>query len=653
MGKVFMNVKILGGGLAFIAAGLLAACSCFCSSSDSDLHLARIQNGDFMLSLGKSGEISLWDRRGGGLYRQLAPASCTVKNVSSDGASISYDIYFSGFEIRANLKFAGDSEFELTLSGSGDMPKSIDYPAAWKMGKGDVGLYPIGTGYAFPVDMENIPLPERQSCVRGVGWSMGMYAFKRGDFYLLSAVEQGVDAEILNFKSEGLCHTAVRWIPEKGKFGYDRKVRFITGRTLPETMSAYREYRKSMGYVKTLAEKARELPHLERMKGAADFWIWDDNMTNRLYGRPEIPNRPKRDVREIAGEMLKLGIDRVLWNYVEPETPEDCRYLEGLGFIVGKYDIYRDVLPADIAHKIIKCRVERSVNTKYWPDIVNIDENGERRKAWKVHGTDGKMYWQNSVCEIAAYELTKINVPAELEKIPYNSRFIDVQAATQVRECYNPKHPATRRVGADYIRRQQDYLSSLGLINGVECGHEIYAAHYHYAEGLLSPSKFRIPDSGRKMTHVHTRSNMPAATEKFMLNPEFRVPLWELVYHDCVINYWYWGDSNCCCPELMYKFDNFNALYGYPPIYSLDVTHWNELKDKIAASYKRASAVAREVAFERMTNFEYLTADKKVQRTTFANGVSVTANFSDKEYDAGGGKKIAPWSYSMDGGGEL
>ena len=48
MGKVFMNVKILGGGLAFIAAGLLAACSCFCSSSDSDLHLARIQNGDFM-----------------------------------------------------------------------------------------------------------------------------------------------------------------------------------------------------------------------------------------------------------------------------------------------------------------------------------------------------------------------------------------------------------------------------------------------------------------------------------------------------------------------------------------------------------------------------------------------------------------------------
>ena len=77
MGKVFMNVKILGGGLAFIAAGLLAACSCFCSSSDSDLHLARIQNGDFMLSLGKSGEISLWDRRGGGLYRQLAPASCT------------------------------------------------------------------------------------------------------------------------------------------------------------------------------------------------------------------------------------------------------------------------------------------------------------------------------------------------------------------------------------------------------------------------------------------------------------------------------------------------------------------------------------------------------------------------------------------------
>ncbi len=646
-----MKTNTITSFVLFAISCVLFACS-HTAESEFDLNggLASIQNKDLMLSLGKSGEITLEDRKGGGKYVQLSRPSFRVENVSTGDGAISYDILQGAAKMRANLKFVGDSEFELTLSGTGDMPKSIDYPGAWKMQKGDIGFYPIGTGYAFPVDMKDVPFQKRQSCVAGVGWSMGMYAFKRGDFYLLSAVEQGVDAEILNFKSGGLNHTAVRWIPEKGKFGYDRKMRFIVGRTLIETMGAYREYRKSMGYVKTLAEKAKQLPHLERMKGAADFWIWDDNMTNRLYGRPEIPNRPKRDVRAVAQEMLRLGIDRVLWNYVEPETPEDCRYLKSLGFIVGKYDIYRDVLPADIAHKIIKCRVERSVNTKYWPDIVNIDENGEPRKAWKVHGTDGKMYWQHSVCEIAAYELTKLNVPPELKKIPYNSRFIDVQAATLVRECYNPKHPATRRVGADYIRRQQDYLTSLGLINGVECGNEIYAAHYHYAEGLLSPTKFRIPGSGRKMTHVHTRSEMPEATEKFMLNPEFRVPLWELVYHDCVINYWYWGDSNCCCPELMYKFDNFNALYGYPPIYSLDMTHWNLLKNQIAASYKRSAAVARKVAFERMTNFEYLTSDKKVQRTTFSNGVTVTANFSERDYTTESGKKIAPWSYSMEGG---
>ncbi len=633
-----------------LASLISAACSHLSGGGNFGVEdeLARIQNENFILALSSSKGIVLIDRSDGSKYCQL-PAQFDIKNVSVSGGEIFYEICSRGASMRANLKFAGDSEFELALSGDGDMPAPVAYPSAWKMQKGDIGFYPIGTGYAFPVDMQDIPLPKKQSCVGGVGWSMGMFAFKRGNFYLLSAVEQGVDAEILNFKNAGLAHTAVNWISEKGKFGYPRKMRFIAGKTLAEIMGAYREYRKSMGYVKTLSEKARELPHLEQMKGAADFWIWEDNMTNRLYGRPEIPNRPARNVRAIADEMQKLGIDRVLWNYIEPETPEDCRYLKSLGFIVGKYDIYRDVLPADIAHKIIKCRVERSVNTKYWPDIVNIDENGERRKAWKVHGKDGKMYWQNSVCEIAAYELTKINVPAELKNIPYNSRFIDVQAATQVRECYSPKHPATRRVGAEYIRKQQDYLTSLGLINGVECGHEIYVAHYHYAEGLLSPAKFRVPDSGRKMTHVHLRSDMPAQTEKFMLNPQFRVPLWELVYHDCAVNYWYWGDSNCCCPELMYKFDNFNALYGYPPIYSLDVTHWNSLKNEIAASYKRASAVARKVAFERMTDFEYLTDDKKVQRTTFSNGISVIANFSDAEYRAENGKIIAPWSYAMEG----
>jgi hypothetical protein len=50
-----------------------------------------------------------------------------------------------------------------------------------------------------------------------------------------------------------------------------------------------------------------------------------------------------------------------------------------------------------------------------------------------------------------------------------------------------------------------------------------------------------------------------------------------------------------------------------------------------------------------MTDFSYLTPDKKVQRTSFANGVVVIANFSEKPYACAGGRVIAPFDYAIEG----
>jgi hypothetical protein len=64
----------------------------------------------------------------------------------------------------------------------------------------------------------------------------------------------------------------------------------------------------------------------------------------------------------------------------------------------------------------------------------------------------------------------------------------------------------------------------------------------HHFEGMLSLGPYRVPGAGRWMSEIWTE--VPAGVAKFQLGHDYRPPLWELVYHDCVVAQWCWGDYN-------------------------------------------------------------------------------------------------------------
>lgn len=559
-------------------------------------------------------------------------SECTLSNASLKKNALVFDIDCSGFVIHASLTLPESGGVALRLDADGSMPEEIAWPPAWRMKDGDTGIFPFGTGFAVPASELSFPLPEKMPFYAGSSASMCLFGFLRGELCVLTGIECGSDAELHNAPENGLLHSRVVWKGEKGKWGYSRAIRYFFAGGLSDGTRQYRAWREELGQVVTLKQKMKHTPELEKLIGAADLWLWDDNNMNRLYGRPEEPEKTPRNVRRVAGDLEKLGMDRILWNSFEGETPEDCAYLKSKGFLVGKYDIYRDVLPKPNVGKIIPYRVKRSVNTKYWPEIVRRNRSGEYGMAWPLHGLDGKLYDQNAVCDIPALKLTMENVPPDVERVGYTSRFIDVQAGACQQECYHPMHPATRSDSVRYINTQLRFLADIGLVCGVEVGCEATAGSFHFSEGMMSPVRFRAEDAGRRMTTLYRGKEIPSRITEYMLNPQYRIPLWELVYHDCTVSYWYWGDSSNSCPELMPLRDLFNALYGEPPLYSLTATQWEEMKEEIAASYRRAAPAARAAEGSRMLSFEYLTADRAVQRTTFANGISVTANFSDRDY---------------------
>jgi hypothetical protein len=185
----------------------------------------------------------------------------------------------------------------------------------------------------------------------------------------------------------------------------------------------------------------------------------------------------------------------------------------------------------------------------------------------------------------------------------------------------------------------------LNYVPGSETGHDAAVPFLHYFEGMLSLGPYRVPDAGRKTQQIW--DEVPERVAKFQLGEKYRLPLWELVYHDCVVAQWYWGDYNNKLPSLWNKRDLFNALYGTPPMFMFNRKLWEQNRDRFAQSYRAATPVARATGYSEMTDHWFLTTDRSVQQTRFANGVTVTVNFGDTPYRGADGAVVSPQNFRV------
>lgn len=606
-----------------------------------------MKNNTFSLTVNKFGAFSVEFSTGAKLIQHNPENTEITSDITEHNEVISFSAKYGSNEFSVNAQIVGENEFEIRLSGE-DLSDVIRYPAAWKSNENSELIHAMANGVCFKAteqfsetDMKR--LFNSRPLFGGTYSSMACWVLSNSDATVISAAENGCDAKVGSGYIDSLLNTYIEWLPEKGKFGYTRVMRFFVtpNSDVPFLCKLYRNWREGMGFVRTLKEKAKINPNVEKLFGAADFWVFDDNTTNRLYGRDEVDGKVI-DTLSVAKRMHQMGVDRLLVNSFESIEKPSVEKIKDLGFLTGRYDVYRDMIPADIAHLMLPFRLkQKEKHCKCWPDDIVVNADGSFKKAWALHGTDGNMYSQNAVCDISAERLTREEVPEYKELYGYNAWFIDVQCAGILNECYNERHPATRTDSKEAINRQNAFvLEDVQMVNGVEAGNEIFSANYCFQEGMMSPALFQAPDAGRNMDTLYYGEDIPYVLSDRMLNPKYRYPLWELIYHDCNISYWYWGDSSNCCPELIGKRDALNMLYGTPPLYTSTMSQFETLKDIIVESYKRVSPLARRVATSKMVSFERLTDDMNIQQTKFDNGITVVANFSDEIYVHSSGKTV-------------
>jgi len=533
----------------------------------------------------------------------------------------------SGLEISGTIHLDGDQpEFTFELTAQGELPAACQFPHPFATKAGDYLVVPMNEGISYPVEDPSIQ-PFRLIAYGGHGICMAFWGATDGVRGHGVIIETPDDAAIRIDRIDGKLTVAPEWDAQRGQFGYARRLRYVFFAQGGHVAIAkrYRAHASKTGLLKTLAEKQRDNPNVDLLIGAVNVWCWDS------------------DAVSIVKEMQSAGIERILWS--NQQKPENVRALNDLHVLTSRYDIYQDVMNPD-NFQFLRGR-HPDWTTAAWPNDIILDANANWIHGWAVKGKDDKWYPCGIICDRRAPEYARARIPEDLATHPYRSRFIDTTTAAPWNECYHTNHPMTRSESRKWKMELLRQVSQDNkLVTGCETGHDAAVPYLHYFEGMLSLGPYRVPDAGRDMARIWT--NAPERVVKFQLGHEYRLPLWELVYHDCVVAQWYWGDYNNKLPMLWDKRDLFNLLYATPPMFMFNRDLWQKNRSRFVQSYETICPNVRDLGYNEMTGHRFLTPDRGVQQTTFANGTRVTVNFGNAPYQLSSGITVSPLGYHVE-----
>ena len=546
-----------------------------------------------------------------------------------DGSRRSILFELDGAELLVTLHFGRDTPLSNTLR----------YPHPFATQRGERLIVPRNEGMGYPVDEEH----ERFSsapffCGNWLSmhfWGVTEDASGAG---MMGIVENPEDAmlEIYRLGQGKRWAAGVGWIGEFKKFGYPRRLRYVFFDKGGHVAVAkrFRAYAKECGWLKTFAEKGIQRPNVRKLPGAPNIWAMI----------------PEKDKFAHAKELKSLGIKRFLWSAGgDAETVKAIAAMDDV--LVGRYDVTQDVYHPSLMAHMGKPGV-KGTNGDAWPnDIMWTGDTPDTwRKAWGIEvreGTNVVMDYCATMCDVKAPSYQYETVRRELKVKPYTARFIDTTFSEPWKECSNPAHRQTRRESHFWRRELLRMLTErFGLVTGSERGSCSGVPMVDYFEGMMSIAGYGFPRAGRDIKIPWT-NELPSCVVKYQVGAEYRLPLWELVFHDCCCAHWYWGDTQNKASEIWDRRTLFNILYGTSPMFLYTEKQWPSIRERVAATCRKTIPVCCIVGESEMTDHRILTPDRLVQRTVFSNGVEITVNFSERDWTDERGRTVAAGEFTL------
>ncbi len=434
----------------------------------------------------------------------------------------------------------------------------------------------------------------------------------------------------------------------------------------------YRDIARQKGFVVTLREKIRHDRHLRLMLGASNVKLWqclarrmNEESTeeewvrvNWTFDEAAAIAEHLHDDLDIASCFFMIGG----WT----ESGYDCRHPDNLpanpecGGNEALADAIQRIQKLDYVACLHDNYQDMYRDAKSWdPKYIAKKPDGSLVQGGRWLG--GRAY---IVCPAKRVELAMRpqNLP-ETERLfhPW-SYFIDTTYAAGPRECFDPNHPIDRNDDIEWKIRLSDQAREIFGIFGSECGREWALPHSDFFEGLVGVS-------GRYYHNLKP--------EELGAQP---IPFWEMVYHDCQICYGKYGYRANEAAEYV-----AHHVLAARPLHYHSLPHhlyWKEKPAEQEPKGERACFMRTDdgwaegfhpadvflknthevlgplhyaTAHDRLTQLEFLTADRSVRRARYGEGRDTTivvVNFGPEDVSVesrwGGEVMLPSWGFVVD-----
>ena len=471
-------------------------------------------------------------------------------------------------------------------------------------------FHPIRAGAAWPDEQTEVQSHVIES------WSMSWWGFQKGPSAMMVIVETPDDAAYqFRHPAGGPTVIGPRWRASLGRFRYPRTARmvfFATG-SYVDMAKRYRRHAIDAGLFISLDQKIAQAPRVASLIGTPltrfsilrnlhpDSARYDRNAPDKNYQLTTFDKAATR-IRELKSQGFDrfhicltgwphLGYDRQHPDVLPPAR--DAGGWEGmkrltdavrrLGYVFTLHDQYRDYY---------------TDAPSYDPQFAVHEEDekgppqafpGSRFGQWKEGRIPFMRHWDGGKQTFLSprFMLGHLRKNYELmfeHGITPDGSYLDVFGYVPPDEDFNPSHPATR---SDSIRERAACYR--------------WARHHLGIVGTEAAVDWTVPYADISSPLGKGRAGIA-------------VPLFNLVYHDAIITTY--------APNDLYGFVNAGVpQFGLSVLSGADAAKTLERIRLMARLHER-------VARLELTRHEFLDKDYKVERSTFADGTTVTVDWT-------------------------
>jgi len=582
----------------------------------------------------QSKALFVFDKRSSKTWQQFPfSANFLLKDIVQKKNSLELTID-GQFNFQAIITLTDSAELVFSIQAdSSQTIHELNFPAAFKSDPADFIVLTDGEGILLPTTDKTYPVGNGITYYCGGGLSMSWMGVTDKNYstgYML-LLETPYDAAIRTKRVNEQITFEPVWLSSKEKFGYNRKLRYIffdKGGYVAQC-KRYRNYIWPVNKVITLKEHAKKIPSIDKMIGGVHIYVWD-NARNASF----------------ANELKQSGINKAMfiWN------PNHLPYpsfgyndsLKSMGFAVGSYELFTDENWRDTAFYDLSASANY-LKRNAFPGMFN------QLVARKKDGTTYSNQFGHYTNPKAVFPEVMKRTSKEMTIWPHETFFVDVCQANGLYECYSKENPLTREQWANAHRKTlQTLIDTHHVFLGAEWGADFAVAQSVYAHGMMTLQRTwfnsDIQNKGtiyyygnwkngqRPSIMLGTRTAPPTYLQ-YSINEYSRVPLYELVYHDAVVTSWRWEDANHHTPEIWWKKDLFNILYGTAPLWTLDQERWDAFKNTFVKSFKQVSTWLQQIGYDEMIDHRFITKDHSIQEVVFSSGKRVIVNFGDQPFN--------------------